>query len=204
VAGGDGMASSSSSPASASMDLQRPLYKESVGSKRMCDGLKRPGKAEVLLEWMLRTIGTVEPLSREKEKRLRQEVFGVGVTSPPMGTVVEGARRCLREAGCLDAARAIPNHGGRRNVDWKRFEVAADFDLIEQQLREAYATKQRQRETMDQPASTQVFSPHELLNRPRGRSDAIRPPGQVQPQPQLDFVPDEQGHAVDAGAPPRR
>ena len=98
---------------------------------------------------------------------MRREVFGVNVSSPTIGNAVEGARRCLRKAGCLDAASAIPDHGGRNNVDWPRFELDAGFDLIERELREAYAIKKRLRELMDQPAVTQVFSPHELLDRPR-------------------------------------
>ena len=151
------------------------LYKPSVGSKRMCDGLKTPGTAEILYEWMLRNIGTVQPLSPEIEKSMRREVFGVNVSSPTVGNAVEGARRCLRKAGCLDAARAIPDHGGRNNVDWPRFELDAGFGLIERELRKAHAIKKRQREPMDQPAVTQVFSPHELLNRPRGLMRSAAP-----------------------------
>ena len=132
------------------------LYKRSVGSKHMRDGLASPGAAEILFEWVLRTIG-----SAERQGEIRRRIF-TSANTPALPEAVPRARQCLEENNQPDVARLIPEHDLRRNPEgpWKTFTKAADFDQIKLELQQAGQAAD----------TTQVFSPHELLSRPR---DAI-------------------------------
>ena len=128
------------------------LYKPSVGSKRMRDGLASPGAAEILLEWVLRTIGTAD-----SQGEIRRRIFN-GAPTPALGEAVPRARQCLAENNHGVVAALIPEYDRGTKGPWKKFEAAAGFAHIKWELQQAGQAA----------GATQVFSPHELLNRPRG------------------------------------
>ena len=133
------------------------LYKPPVhGSIRRRGGLTNPPPVEILYEWVLRTIGKAD-----SQGEIRRRIFN-GANCPPLGEAVPRARQCLEENNQPDVARLIPEHDRRRNPEgpWKTFTKAADFDQIKLELQQAGQAA----------GTTQVFSPHELLSRPR---DAI-------------------------------
>ena len=117
------------------------LYKPPVGSKRMRDGLASPGAAEILLEWVLRTIGTAD-----SQGEIRRRIFNESPT-PALGEAVPRARQCLEENNHPDVAAVMPEHDRKRSGPWKTFEAAAGFGRIMQELQQAAA------------GTTQVFSP---------------------------------------------
>ena len=112
-------------------------------------GLAKPGGAEILYEWVLRTIGTAD-----LNKEIRRRIFN-GAPTPALGEAVPRARQCLAENNHGGVAALIPEYDRKKNGSWKTFEAAAGFDQIKRELQQA-------------AGATQVFSPHELLNRPRG------------------------------------
>ena len=112
-------------------------------------GLAQPGGAEILYEWVLRTIGTAD-----LNKEIRRRIFN-GAPTPALGEAVPRARQCLAENNHGGVAALIPEYDRKKNGSWKTFEAAAGFDQIKRELQQA-------------AGATQVFSPHELLNRPRG------------------------------------
>ena len=126
------------------------LYKPTVGSIRMGRGLASPGPAEILYEWVLRTIGTAD-----SDKQIRKYVITFnGASTPPLPEAVPRARQCLEENNHPGVAALIPDYDRKKNGSWKTFEAAAGFDEIKRELQQA-------------AGAPQVFSPHELLNRPR-------------------------------------
>ena len=127
------------------------LYKPPVGSKRMRDGLASPGAAEILLEWVLRTIGTAD-----SQGEIRRRIFN-GAPTPALGEAVPRARQCLAENNHGVVAALIPEYDRGTKGPWKTFEAAAGFAHIKRELQQAGQAA----------GATQVFSPHELLNRPR-------------------------------------
>ena len=145
-----------------------PLYKPPVGSKRMRDGLASPGAAEILLEWVLRTIGTAD-----SQGEIRRRIFN-GANCPPLGEAVPRARQCLAENNHGGVAALIPEYDRKKNGSWKTFEAAAGFDQIKRELQQAgqvAVAAVPESGPENQPTGSshypQVFSPHELLNRPR-------------------------------------
>ena len=137
------------------MDLPpESLYKPPVGSilsKRMSKGLTSPGPAEILYEWVLRTIGT-----DDSQGEIRRSIFK-DKSTPPLGEAVPRARQCLEENNHPDVAAHIPEYDRGTKGPWKTFEAAAGFAHIKRELQQAGQAA----------GAPQVFSPHELLNRPR-------------------------------------
>ena len=128
------------------MDLTAgSLYKPSVGSARMCKGLPSARAPEILLEWVLRTIG-----SAERQDKIRQFIFN-GASCPALPEAVPRARQFL---AANYHPHWIPDYDMKKNSPWKTFKAAAGFDRIMQELKQA-------------AGDMQVFSPHELLNRSR-------------------------------------
>ena len=115
-------------------------------------GLAQPGGAEILYEWVLRTIGTAD-----LDKEIRRFIFN-GADTPALGDAVPRARQYLAENNHPGVAELIPDYDGGAKGPWKRFKAAAGFDEIKRELQQAGQVT----------VATQVFSPHELLNRPRG------------------------------------
>ena len=132
---------------SVTMELTpRSLYKPPVEVR----GLAEPGGAEILYEWVLRTIGTAD-----SDKEIRRRIFN-GANTPALGDAVPSARQYLAANNHGVVAALIPDYDrGTTKGPWKTFKAAAGFDEIKRELQQAAGVPQ-------------VFSPHELLNRPRG------------------------------------
>ena len=135
-------------------------------------GLPSARAPEILLEWVLRTIG-----SAERQHDIRRFIFN-GTSCPALPEAVPRARQCLAENGHPDVAAVIPEHDRKRNGPWKTFEAAAGFDRILQELQQAGQAA----------GDTQVFSPHELLNRPRGLMQSALRTGRVAAKSRLSFI----------------
>ena len=132
-------------------------------------GLAKPGGAEILYEWVLRTIGTAD-----LNKEIRRRIFN-GAPTPALGEAVPRARQCLAENNHGGVAALIPEYDRKKNGSWKTFEAAAGFDQIKRELQQAgqvAVAAVPESGPENQPTGSshypQVFSPHELLNRPRG------------------------------------
>ena len=116
-------------------------------------GLAQPGGAEILYEWVLRTIGTAD-----SDKQIRKYVITFnGASTPALGDAVPRARQYLAENNHPGVAELIPDYDGGAKGPWKTFKAAAGFDEIKRELQQAGQAA----------GAPQVFSPHELLNRPR-------------------------------------
>ena len=152
------------------MDLTAgSLYKPSVGSTRMGKGLPSARAPEILYEWVLRTIGSAD---------LRDEIRGFifnGASCPALPEALPRARQCL---AANYHPHWIPDYDRKENNSpWRTFKAAAGFDRIKQELQAGQAA-----------GAPQVFSPHELLNRPRGLMQSALRTGRVAAKSRLSFI----------------